>query len=178
LPGYEACAIRTDGTLACWGDWIAKTDMRGNWMGPPTALIPDMRGILPASGIPEIHRGTVEFGSSGSGCSVTTPSTTFSVDDAIRFAANLEREVRAGEIVTIALSVNGDVVGGDVPGEAMSRTFNAPGDCVAGFMHWAYAAPPWRNLSAFPIPWTTGHYLLKLSVGRRVLARGEFDVGP
>jgi hypothetical protein len=179
LPGYEACAIRTDGKLTCWGsDWIAKTDMRGNWMGPPTTLIPDTRGILPASEIPEIHRGTVEFGPSGSGCSVTTPSTTFSVGDAIRFAANLERLVRADEVVTIALSVNGEVVGGDVLGEAMSRTFDAPGDCVAGFMHWAYAAPPWRDLSAFPISWSTGHYLLELSVEGRVLSRGEFDVGP
>jgi hypothetical protein len=137
-----------------------------------------MRGILPASDIPEIDRRTVKFGTGGSGCTVTTPSTTFSAGDTIRFAANLEREVRADEVVTIALSVDGEVVGSDVLGEPMSRTFNAPGDCVAGFLHWAYAAPPWSDLLAFPISLTTGHYRVAFSAGGKVLSRGEFDVGP
>jgi hypothetical protein len=173
LPGYEACAIRTDGTLTCWGDWIARTKPGSPYMGPPTSLIPEMRGILTASEVPEIHRGTVEFGSGGSGSSVTTPSTTFSVGDTIHFAANLEREVQAGEVVAIALSADGQSLG-----EAASRTFGVPGDRIAGLLYWAYAAPPWVDLSAFPISWTTGHYRLELSVGGKVLSRGEFDVGP
>ncbi len=52
------------------------------------------------------------------------------------------------------------------------------GDCVGGLLYWAYAAPPWSELSAFPISWTTGHYRLDLSAGGKVLAQGEFDVGP
>jgi len=172
LPDWEACAIRTDGKLVCWGvDWIAKTDPGGSWMGPPSYLMPDLRGILPASGVPGIRRGTVEFGSVGSGCSVIMPATTFSVR-AIHFAANLEREVRAGEAVTVTLSVDGDLLG-----EPASWTFDVQGDCVGGLLYWAYAAPPWSDLSAFPISWTTGHYRLDLSAGGKVLAQGEFDVG-
>jgi hypothetical protein len=178
LPDYEACAIRMDGRLTCWGDdWIAKTDMGGNWTGPPTTLLPDMRGILPASDVPEIDRGTVKFGTGGSGCGVTAPSKTFSVSDTIRFAANLEREVRADEVVTIRLWVDGQLVDGDVPGEAASRTFDVPGTCIGGVLHWAYAAPPWSHLLAFPISLTTGHYRVTFLAGG-VLSQGEFDVGP
>jgi hypothetical protein len=174
LLDWEACAIRTDGKLTCWddGDWIAKTKPGSPYLGPPTTLIPDIGGILPAFEVPETHRGTVEFGSGGSGCSVTMPSTTFSVGDTIHFAANLEREVRADEVVTIVLSVDGDVLG-----EPATRAFDVRGDCIGGLLYWAYAAPPWSDLSAFPISWTTGHYRLELSAGGTVLAGGEFDVG-
>jgi hypothetical protein len=173
LPDWEACAIRTDGKLTCWGvDWIAKTKPGSPYFSPPTTLTPELRRILLASELPAIRRGTVEFGSGGSGCSVIMPATTFSVR-AIHFAANLEREVRAGETVTVTLSVDGDLLG-----EPASRTFDVQGDCVDGLLYWAYAAPPWSDLSAFPISWTTGHYRLNLSAGGKVLAEGEFDVGP
>jgi hypothetical protein len=75
--------------------------------------------------------------------------------------------------VSIALSVDGALLG-----EPATRTFDVPGDCIGGVLHWAYAAPPWSDLSAFPISWTTGHYRLELSAGGKVLAAGEFDVGP
>jgi hypothetical protein len=184
MPDYEACAIRTDGKLACWGsDWIARTkNMGGSWIGPPTALIPAMGRIYPAREAPERRRGTIEFGSGGSGRIITTPSATFSVGDTIRFAASLEREVRAGEAVTIALSVDGGAQG-EVEGRRdvvfeTSRSFDMPGDCIGGLLYWLYAAPPWSDLSAFPVSWTTGHYRLELSAGGKVLAEGEFDVGP
>jgi hypothetical protein len=167
LPDYEACAIRTDGTLTCWGsDWIAKTKPSSPYLGPPSHFMPDTRGIFPASEAPEARGGTVEFGSGGSGCSVTTPSASFSIGDTIHVAASLERELRADEVVTIALA-----------GETASRTFDVPGDCIAGVLYWAYAAPPWSDLSTFPIAWTTGHYRLEFSAGGEVLAEGEFDVG-
>jgi len=173
LPDWEACAIRTDGKLTCWSptDWT-NTRPGDPYMGPSTALIPEMRGILPASEVPALHRGTIEFGSGGSGCRVTTPSTTFSVGDTVHFVANLEREVRADEAVTIALSVDGDVLG-----EPASRMFDMPGDCIGGLSYWAYAAPPWGELSTFPISWRTGHYRLELSAGGKLLASGEFNVG-
>ena len=180
LPDWQACAIRTDGALSCWGggDWIAETDMGGNWMGPPTELIPDMRAILPAPDSLRLLRGAVEFGAGGSDCGVTTPTTTFSAGDTVHFAAHLERAVRADEVVSIALSVNGAWVDPDPLGPGASRTFDGPGDCVAGVLHWAYVAPAGVDYSTFPRAWTVGHYGVEVSVGGQVLSRGEFGVKP
>jgi hypothetical protein len=172
LPDYEACAIRTDGRLTCWGrDWIAATDMGGNWMGPPTDLIPALGDLFTASEAPSQERGTVEVGVSVSGCSVIQPSTTFSLGDTIHVVGHLEREPRTDERVTLWLSSDDGLVG-----RSESRTFDPPGGCLTGLLYRAYVAPPWTNLSAFPIDWPVGHYSVDFYAGGTPLAHGEFDV--
>jgi len=101
-------------------------------------------------------RGTVEFGSGGSGCSVEGRASTFAAGGAVYAVAHLTREVPAGTVVTFRVSQNGSEVG------SVPRTFDVAGDCVTGTLPGASLMP--------------AHYRVEYLAGAETLATGEFDI--
>jgi hypothetical protein len=104
------------------------------------------------------RRGTVEFGTGGSGCSIdgtasSFPSGTASIYEVAHFA----REVSAGEVVTFKVSQAGAEVA------SVPRTFDAVGNCLGGTL--PGGLPP-------------GHYRIEYLAGAESLAAGEFDITP
>jgi len=111
------------------------------------------------SQVVDAQRGTVEFGTSGSGCIVEGLGSRFPSDGAsIYEAAHLTREVRTGEVVTFRVSQDGTEVA------SVPRTFDAAGDCVSGSLPGALLTP--------------GHYRVEYLAGSELLAAGEFDIQP
>ena len=106
----------------------------------------------------EVLRGTIEFGTGGSGCIVTAPATSFSSGNSIYYAAYLSREVAAGEVVNQRVLQDGTEVA------AVPRTFDVAGVCIGGSI-------PANAL-------TPAHYRVEFAAGTETLAVGEFDFGP
>ena len=101
-------------------------------------------------------RGTVEFGTGGSGCNVEGRASTFPAGGAVYAVAHLTREVPAGTVVTFRVAQNGTEVG------SVPRTFDAAGDCVIGTLPGAALTP--------------AHYRVEYLAGSETLAAGEFDI--
>jgi hypothetical protein len=108
--------------------------------------------------IEKILAGTVEFGSGGTGCSVTGGATTFRVGQSIHTAAHLTREVPAGEAVTVQLVANGSVV------ESNAQSFPTAGSCVS------------IDLTTSGVP--PGTYRLEYLSGTETLSSGSFTLTP
>jgi hypothetical protein len=107
----------------------------------------------------EEQRGTVEFGTGGAGCDIEGRSSSFPSGVAsIYEVAHLAREVRAAEVVTFRISLDGRQVA------SVPRTFDASGDCFGGTL-------PGELL-------TRGRYRVEYLVGAEPLASGEFDIVP
>ena len=110
------------------------------------------------SQVEEALRGTIEMGTeTGSGCSVSSSTSSFSADDTLYFAVHLAREVPAGEIVTVRLLQDGAEL------ESTARTFEESGTCLTGSVPASGFDP--------------GHYRLEYLAGSEQLASGEFDIG-
>jgi hypothetical protein len=107
--------------------------------------------------VESILRGTVEFGTGGSECSLTETGTSFATDETIHLAAHFERTTAAGETVTLIVTDQ------DGTTETNEQTFDAPSDCL--FMDLGPGIPP-------------GHYALEFRAGTELLASGELDITP
>jgi hypothetical protein len=106
-----------------------------------------------------ILAGTVDFGTSGTGCQVIDRTTTFNSSQSIHAVARLKREVRAGETVTITISKGSTVL------DQSETPMESATSCLSGTV----------AASVFP----AGHIDLRYSSGAEVLAEGAFDItGP
>jgi hypothetical protein len=123
-----------------------------------TVLIVGFAGLVFIGGqVQSILAGTIEFGTGGTGCSVTGTSTTFKASSPIHSAAYLQREIRAGETITTVVTFpNGT-------SEPSDRTFDDTGKCIT------------EDVEPGLDP---GHYGLEYRAGTEVLAKGGFDVTP
>jgi hypothetical protein len=101
--------------------------------------------------------GTMEFGSGGSGCSVSGKATTFPTSGSIHAVAYLERAMSAGETLTVAVTYP------DATTETNDQAIESVADCVTEDIR--------PGLSP-------GHYVLVYRVGTEVLANGSFDITP
>ncbi len=107
--------------------------------------------------VESILAGTIEFGTGGTGCSVTGEGKTFKASSPIHSAAYLQREIRAGETITTVVTFpNGT-------SEPSDRTFDDTGKCIT------------EDVEPGLEP---GHYGLEYRAGTEVLAKGEFDITP
>jgi hypothetical protein len=105
----------------------------------------------------EALKGTIEFGTGGTECSVTGEATTFPASATIHLAAHLEREVSAGEVITLrVLKPDGTTETGDT-------TYDEAATCL------------YQDVSP-GLP--SGHYALEFRAGTEVLSRGEMDITP
>ena len=105
--------------------------------------------------------GTVEFGTSGSECTVEGRASTFTPDGELYVVAYPSRSVPAGEVVTMRVLQDGAEV------LSQPQTFGAAldsGDCLSGSM----------SRAAF----TPAHYRFEYLAGAETLAAGEFDIAP
>ena len=107
--------------------------------------------------VQNLLKGTVQFGTGGSECSLTQTGTTFASTDTIHLAAHFERTVAAGETVTMVVSYE------DGTSETSDETFDEPTDCL--FMDLGPGVPAGRD----PV---------EVRAGTEVLARGELDITP
>jgi hypothetical protein len=103
-------------------------------------------------------RGTIEFGTGGSGCTVEGRASTFPANASVYEVAHLTREVVAGETVTFRVSRDGTELA------SVPRAFDVTGDCLGGTLPGALLTP--------------GHYRVEYHAGSEPLASGEFDVAP
>ena len=104
------------------------------------------------------RRGTVEFGTAGSGCSVDGTASSFPSDTAAIYdVAHFAREVRTGEVVTFRVLHDGAEVA------SVPRAFDATGDCLGGTL--PSGLPP-------------GEYRIEYLAGAERLAAGEFQIRP
>lgn len=100
----------------------------------------------------------VTFGTSGTDCAITTPSSTFVPTDTIRAAAEFFPILPAGTHVTIWLSRESR----EVEGSRETLVLDAPAGCVSG------------RVSDTPL--AAGHYRWEASPDNAAEAIGEFDV--
>ena len=106
--------------------------------------------------VANILNGTVEFGTGGVGCQVEGLASTFTTGQNVHVVAHLNREVRAGEIVTVTLSQDGTQI--DTGETAIGETAT----CITGTI----------PAGGFP----AGHLELRYSIGSETLSRGSVDV--
>jgi hypothetical protein len=107
--------------------------------------------------VESVLAGTIEFGTGGTGCSVTGGATTFPTSSAFHSVAYFERDTRPGETITTTVTYpNGTK-------ESQDQTFDETGKCIA------QDVPPGL---------APGHYGLEYRSGTEVLAKGEFDITP
>jgi hypothetical protein len=104
-----------------------------------------------------ILAGTMEFGTGGSGCSVSGKATTFPASASIHAVAYLERKTTTGETLTVAVTYP------DATTETSDQAVGSVADCVTEDIR--------PGLSP-------GHYSLEYRVGTEVLAKGSFDITP
>jgi hypothetical protein len=104
----------------------------------------------------EILKGTVQFGTGGSGCDVTGDATTFAPGQDIHVVANLSRDVKAGEVLAVEITHDG------IAEAPSSRTLDATANCISGTLPSTVLQP--------------ARYRIVYSVGSEVVARGEFVV--
>ena len=111
--------------------------------------------VFLGSQVQSILAGTIEFGTGGTGCSVTGRATTFPSTTALRSVAHLQREAHASETVTVVVTYP------DATTESANQTMTDSADCVS------------QSISAGLAP---GHYTLQYRVGTEILATGGFDI--
>jgi hypothetical protein len=102
-------------------------------------------------------RGSVEFGTGGTGCSVTARAETFPTSSSVHFAAHLDRQVTAGETISVVQTYPDGVV------EPVSQSVETPADCLFG------------DVISGP---TAGRYTMEVRAGSELLATGGFDITP
>lgn len=112
--------------------------------------------VFLGSQVHEALRGTVEFGPAGEGCAVSDPRTDFEAGEDVHLAAFLEREVAAGETITVTMRHDGS------PAESVDRTFDESFECIGG------------SFSGDQLE--AGTYRLEYHIGDELLAAGEFTV--
>jgi hypothetical protein len=99
----------------------------------------------------------VQFGTGGEACSVTARAESFPTGTDLHFVAWLERDVTAGETITIVETYpNGT-------SDPVSQPVNAAASCLYG------------DIASGP---ASGHYTLEVRVGTESLAKGAFDATP
>ena len=101
--------------------------------------------------------GTIEFGTGGTGCSVTGAATTFPASVSIRSVAYLEHDVAAGTTITTTATL------ADGTSSSTDETFDQNATCVTQAIE--SGLPP-------------GHYNLEYRLGTEILATGGFDINP
>lgn len=114
--------------------------------------------VFLGSQVEQVLGGTVDFGTGGTGCSVTGTGTQFQVGQPIHVAAHLKREVPAGETVTVRLITGGSVL------QSGSQSFATAGRCV-------YLDLPTTSLGA-------AAYRLEYLSGTEILSSGSFTLTP
>lgn len=108
--------------------------------------------------VTEVLKGTVEFGTGGNGCQVVGVTTSFKAGQDVHVVAHLNRDVHAGETVTLtALHEAAELDKGDIAIEEDANCLNAT---VPG--------------TALPV----GRIELRYTAGTETLAEGRFDVTP
>lgn len=107
--------------------------------------------------VQSILGGTIQFGTSGSGCSVNGTATSFPASTAIHSVAYLERKTTTGETITIAVSYP------DGTTDSTDQAMAAAADCLT------------QDIAPGLDP---GHYGLEYRAGTEVLAKGGFDITP
>ena len=108
--------------------------------------------------VASILQGTVQFGTGGVECSVTGQATTFPSTATIHFVAHFEREVSAGEVITMVVTgPDGEDLTTDEP--------PAPSDFECLYNDVAPGLPP-------------GPYAIEFLVGAERLATGSFEIAP
>jgi hypothetical protein len=106
--------------------------------------------------VASMQKGTVEFGTAGSGCQVSDRTSTFTPDQTVHVAAHLPRDVHAGETVTVTISKGGAEL------ERSVTTIDSEAICLSGTV----------PASAFP----GGHIEVSYTIGTELLAQGAFDI--
>lgn len=101
-------------------------------------------------------RGTIEFGTGGSGCTVQGRASSFPSSTAIYSVGYFTRELPAGGVVTVVLTQDGIAIG------SREETVDVAADCIA------WSLPP-ASL-------TPAGYRLDYVVGSEALATGEFTI--
>jgi hypothetical protein len=107
--------------------------------------------------VAKILSGTMEFGTSGTECSVTGPAATFPTSTKIHLVAHLTREVLAGGTVTEYVTLP------DGTNQTKDTVVTTTGTCL------------FTDLNAGLSP---GHYVLEMRSGGEVLSKGAFDITP
>ncbi len=101
-------------------------------------------------------KGTVEFGTGGSGCIATGSASSFSVGRDLHVVAHLERSVAAGETVTLLVSVDGTQLG------TRPETMTDSADCL------------FEDLDTTDLD--AGRYHLEFRAADEVLAMGDLTL--
>jgi hypothetical protein len=108
--------------------------------------------------VQSVLKGTILFGTGGTGCTVTGGAATFPSSSSLHLAAYLKREAAAGEVLTlVATDPGGATQTRDEPANS------APVTCL------------YLDVKSGLAP---GHYVIEYRSGAEVLSRGEFDVTP
>jgi hypothetical protein len=142
------------------GGAVALATAIGGWLllaAPAFLLMTTLSLLGAAAGTPV--RGTVTFGTGGSGCEISGTATTFPRDREIRYVARFSRSVRTGEVVraTVRDAASQVVDTNDMP-------LNTDADCL-------YGVAPAGALDP-------GVYVWEYVVGDERIARGELTIGP
>ncbi|HEX6867658.1 MAG TPA: hypothetical protein VF119_02575 [Candidatus Limnocylindrales bacterium] len=101
--------------------------------------------------------GTIQFGTGGTGCSVTGTATTFPASASIRSVAFLKEDVAAGTTLTTIVTFP------DGTSDTGDQTLDTTAGCVTQAIE-----------SGLP----AGHYGLEYRVGTETVAKGAFDITP
>jgi hypothetical protein len=107
--------------------------------------------------IQSILKGSVEFGTGGTGCSVTARAESFPTSTSLHFVAYLDRQVSAGETITVVQTYP------DGPAEPVEQTVDTTADCLFG------------DVNSGP---STGRYTIEVRAGAEQLAKGGVDITP
>jgi hypothetical protein len=112
--------------------------------------------IAPSSGLAD-PKGTIEFGTGGTECSLTDRAATFPASATFRLVAYLQRPLHAGE--ANSMRVTGPA-GTDEWNNSPPLPFV---DCIYNAVYPGFAP---------------GHYAIEMRAGSEVLAKGAFDITP
>jgi hypothetical protein len=113
--------------------------------------------IFLGSQVESILNGTIEFGTGGTGCSVSGKATTFPASASIHAVAYLERDTTVGETLTLAVTYP------DATTETNGQAVASVANCVS------------QDIQSGLAP---GHYRFEYRAGTEVLAQGGFDITP
>jgi hypothetical protein len=102
-------------------------------------------------------KGTVQFGTGGTACSVSGTATSFKAGTDLHFVAWLERSVSAGETLTVVQTFP------DARTDTTDQKVESAASCMYGDLPSGDAA---------------GHYAMEVRSGSEVLAKGGFDLTP
>ena len=102
-------------------------------------------------------KGTVQFGTDGTACSLSGTETSFKVGTDLHFVAWLERSVAAGETLTVVQTFP------DGRSDSTDQKVEGAASCMYGDLASGGSA---------------GHYAMEVRSGSEVLAKGDFDFTP